>query len=167
MKVKSIILSASLLVFLLFSGCNAPKEKDPPGEMPETPFSLPLAGEGEEIVEGITMKIVNGTVSPQGLELEFLNDTDRVALFGEEFLLRKLAENQYQDLPVILEGDYGFEDIGYGLPKGKKVLYEMNWAWLYGDLEVGTYQLEKKIILRKEESGIELVPYFVVFEIPH
>lgn len=165
MKVKSIILSASLLVFLLFSGCNAPKEKDPPGEMPETPFSLPLAGEGEEIVEGITMKIVDGTVSPQGLELEFLNDTDREALFGEEFLLRKLAENQYQDLPVVIEGDYGFEDIGYGLPKGEKVFHEVEWVWLYGDLEEGIYQLEKKIILRKEDGGIELVPYFAVFEI--
>ena len=167
MNKNFIILPLSLLVMLLFTGCNGPKQMEPSGETPETPTSLPLAGEGEEIVEGITMKIVDGTVSPQGLELEFLNETDREALFGEDFILRKLVQDRYQDLPVIVEGDYGFEDIGYGLPRGEKVLHEMNWVWLYGELEEGTYQLEKKIILRKEESGIELVPYFVVFEIPH
>lgn len=111
------------------------------------------------------MKLVEGTVSPQGLELEFLNTTDREALFGEDFILRKLVQNQYEDLPVVIEGDYGFEDIGYGLPKGEKVFHEVEWVWLYGDLEEGIYQLEKKIILRKEDSGIELLPYYVVFQI--
>jgi len=165
MNKNFIILPLSLLVMLLFTGCNGPKQMEPSGETPETPFSLPLAGEGEEIVEGITMKIVEGTVSPQGLGLEFLNETDREALFGEDFILRKLVQDRYQDLPVIVEGDYGFEDIGYGLPKGEKVFHEVEWVWLYGDLEEGIYQLEKKIILRKEDGGIELVPYFAVFEI--
>ena len=165
MNKNFIILPLSLLVMLLFTGCNGPKQMEPSGETPETPTSLPLAGEGEEIVEGITMKIVEGTVSPQGLGLEFLNETDREALFGEDFILRKLVQDRYQDLPVIVEGDYGFEDIGYGLPKGEKVFHEVEWVWLYGDLEEGIYQLEKKIILRKEDGGIELVPYCAVFEI--
>ena len=165
MNKNFIILPLSLLVMLLFTGCNGPKQMEPSGETPETPTLLPLAGEGEEIVEGITMKIVEGTVSPQGLELEFLNETDREALFGEDFILRKLVQNQYEDLPVVIEGDYGFEDIGYGLPKGEKVFHEVEWVWLYGDLEEGIYQLEKKIILRKEDSGIELLPYYVVFQI--
>ncbi|HBW13988.1 MAG TPA: hypothetical protein DEF30_09240 [Proteiniclasticum sp.] len=165
MKKNFIILSLCLWVLLLFTGCNGPKQMEPSGETPETPTSLPLAGEGEEIVEGITMKLAEGTVSPQGLELEFLNTTDREALFGEDFILRKLVQNQYEDLPVVIEGDYGFEDIGYGLPKGEKVFHEVEWVWLYGDLEEGIYQLEKKIILRKEDGGIELVPYYVVFQI--
>ena len=165
MNKNFIILPLSLLVLLLFTGCNGPKQMEPSGELPKPPFTLPLAGEGEEIVEGITMKIVDGTVSPQGLELEFLNTTDREALFGEDFILRKLVQNHYEDLPVVIEGDYGFEDIGYGLPKGEKVFHEVEWVWLYGDLEEGIYQLEKKIILRKEDGGIELLPYYVVFQI--
>ena len=156
MKKKRIVESLCLLMLLLFTGCSGPNQMEPSGELPKPPFSLPLAGEGEEIVEGITMKIVDGTVSPQGLELEFLNTTDREALFGEDFILRKLVQNHYEDLPVVIEGDYGFEDIGYGLPKGEKVFHEVEWVWLYGDLEEGIYQLEKKIILRKEDSGIEI-----------
>ena len=89
MNKNFIILPLSLLVMLLFTGCNGPKQMEPSGETPETPTSLPLAGEGEEIVEGITMKIVEGTVSPQGLGLEFLNETDREALFGEDFISPK------------------------------------------------------------------------------
>lgn len=165
MKRKIILLMAVISVLFSFTGCIKASTEKPSGETPESPSSLPLAGEGEEIFEGITMKLVEDSVSPQGLELAFLNTTDREALFGEDFILRKLEEDQYEDLPVILEGDYGFEDIGYGLPKGETVFHEMNWIWLYGNLEEGIYQLEKKIILRKEDSGIELLPYFVVFEI--
>lgn len=165
MKKKRIVESLCLLMLLLFTGCSGPNQTESSGELPKPPSSLPLEKEGEEIVEGITMKLVEGTVSPQGLELEFLNITDREALFGEDFILRKLVQNQYEDLPVVIEGDYGFEDIGYGLPKGEKVLHEVEWVWLYGDLEEGIYQLEKKIILRKEDRGIELLPYYVVFQI--
>lgn len=165
MKKIRIVESLCLLTLLLFTGCSGPNQMEPSDELPKPPSSLPLGKEGEEIVEGITMKLVEGTVSPQGLELEFLNITDREALFGEDFILRKLVQNQYEDLPVVIEGDYGFEDIGYGLPKGEKVLHEVEWVWLYGDLEEGIYQLEKKIILRKEDSGIELLPYYVVFQI--
>lgn len=165
MKKKRIVKCLCLLMLLLFTGCSGPNQMESSGETPKPPSSLPLEKEGEEIIEGITMKLVEGTVSPQGLELEFLNITDREALFGEDFILRKLVQNQYEDLPVVIEGDYGFEDIGYGLPKGEKVLHEVEWVWLYGELEEGTYQLEKKIILRKEDNGIELVPYFVVFQI--
>lgn len=165
MKKKRIVECLCLLTLLLFTGCSGPNQMEPSGELPKPLSSLPLEKEGEEIVEGITMKLVEGTVSPQGLELEFLNITDREALFGEDFILRKLVQNQYEDLPVVIEGDYGFEDIGYGLPKGEKVFHEVEWVWLYGDLEEGIYQLEKKIILRKEDSGIELLPYYVVFQI--
>lgn len=135
MKKKRIVESLCLLTLLLFTGCSGPNQMEPSDELPKPPSSLPLGKEGEEIVEGITMKLVEGTVSPQGLELEFLNITDREALFGEDFILRKLVQNQYEDLPVVIEGDYGFEDIGYGLPKGEKVLHEVEWVWLYGDLE--------------------------------
>lgn len=165
MKKKMIIQSVCLLVFFLLTGCNGPNQMEPSDEPAKTPSSIPLAGEGEEIFEGITMKLVEGTVSPKGLELEFLNTTDREALFGEDFILRKFVQNQYEDLPVIIEGDYGFEDIGYGLPKGEKVFHGVEWVWLYGDLEEGIYQLEKKIILRKEDNGIELLPYYVIFKI--
>lgn len=162
---KILLWISTAVVLVLLTGCMTYRYERRTVETEPVPETSEVWHAGEEVVEGITMNLVDGSVSRSAVTLRFLNSTDREALFGEAFLLSKLGKDGYEELPVVVEGNYGFEDIGYGLPKGEEVQHEVDWVWLYGELTEGTYKLEKEIILRKDDNGIELIPYYVIFHL--
>lgn len=95
---------------------------------------------------GVTMTVKKGTVSSTGLTVAFENNSDKQCIYGEYFLLEKKINEKWYQIPVVIDGDYGFNDIGYDLASGKEGEWKVNWDWLYGSLDTGEYRIVKDIL---------------------
>ena len=69
--------------------------------------------------------------------------------YGDDYSLEKLEGEEWVQVPIILEGEWGINDIAYIIPKdqdSKGSEWEVNWEWLYGSLEPGDYRIDKAIM---------------------
>ena len=147
-KILALMIAALLLVMAL-GGCmnkGATPYDGTNGEAENTNDLKPTRYETVNDLQGVTMTIKEGTVSPNGLVLIFENDSDKNCLYGQFFLLEKKLDGKWYEVPVTIEGDYGFEDIGYELAPGDKQEWETDWQWLYGKLNKGEYRIIKDIL---------------------
>ena len=97
-------------------------------------------------LEGVTMAVQEETVSPTGLTLTLVNNSDRQCIYGEHYVLEKKINKGWYQVPVIVEGDYGFVDIGYDLAPDEERQLDVDWEWLYGSLDAGDYRIVKDIL---------------------
>ena len=97
-------------------------------------------------LEGVTMSAREETVSPTGLTLTLVNNSDRQCIYGEHYVVEKKINQGWYQVPVVVEGDYGFVDIGYDLPPGDEQDWDVDWEWLYGSLDAGEYRIVKDIL---------------------
>ncbi len=102
--------------------------------------------EANKIGLHITLKKVSST----GAILSFHQYDEKaptgVLEYGETYVIEVLKNDQWEELPVTLEGAYGFHDLAYNIPNSSTTEQELNWAWLYGTLEPGTYRIRKEIL---------------------
>jgi hypothetical protein len=58
-----------------------------------------------------------------------------------------LENNEWKQVPIILEGNYGWNSIGYYVGEDGTREMNINWEWLYGKLSKGHYRIVKSISL--------------------
>lgn len=97
-------------------------------------------------LNGITMNIKKETLSYGGVILIFENNTNDDFIYGEHFIIEKKIDGKWYEVPVTIDGNYGFNDIGYELSPGEKKELELDWKWLYGELKAFKYRIVKGII---------------------
>lgn len=66
--------------------------------------------------------------------------------YGEDFVIEMLRNGEWEEVPIPIEGNYGFNDIAIMLPCGEISEREIDWEWLYGELEPGEYRIGKSVI---------------------
>lgn len=115
--------------------------------------------------EDVSMDVKNESISAQGLTLIFKNESNNEASYGDYFLLEEKINGQWYELPVILKGNYGFNDIGYGLGKGERREHEEDWEWLYGSLDRGQYRIIKDVLDFRKAGDFDVYYLGVEFEI--
>lgn len=96
--------------------------------------------------DGVTMTVKEGTITPTNLILVFKNSSSSECAYGEFFSLEKKINEVWYQVPVTIDGDYGFHSIGYGLSSGDHIEYKVDWNWLYGSQEPGEYRIIKDIL---------------------
>ena len=88
--------------------------------------------------------------------------------FGEDFVLQKNEDGNWKEADIVLEGDYGFNDIAHLITPEGRTEYEYDWEWLYGALTPGEYRVGINVSHRKDESGFfekkRMYAYFAVSE---
>ena len=105
----------------------------------------PTAFETVNNFDGVSMEVRSGTIAPTGLTLTFINQTDSECIYGEYFVIEKKIAGSWYQVPIVIEGNYGFESIGYSLePKGESE-WTSDWKWIYGSLDLGEYRIVKDI----------------------
>ena len=144
---KKILIVLLLAILAVPIGC-AKKEQG----IKEQGLPQPLeTSEPEEVLEnqgrGVYVEVLAGSLTTEGLTLRWVNETDFEGVYGKAFLLERYLENTWTPVPVVIEGNYGFEDIGYMLSSQGEALEEIHWAWLYGALEEGSYRMIKEIYM--------------------
>ena len=94
----------------------------------------------------VTMTVKEETISPTDLTVVFENNSDNHCIYGEFFALEKKIKGKWYQVPVTINGNYGFNDIGYELTSGEKEEFKVDWEWLYGSLDAGSYRIIKDIL---------------------
>ena len=112
--------------------------------------------DGLNEVIGVQMTIKEGTLTPNGATMIIMDYSGEDYLFGSWYRLDKKVGGDWQEVDVVLEGNYGWDDIGYRPDENGYLVLNVDWTWLYGTLEPGEYRLVKSIS-RLENS------YFSVF----
>jgi len=112
--------------------------------------------------EDITMSIKDGTLTNEGATIIITDLTGKDNVYGEEYRIDKNENEIWKELDVVVEGNYGWNLIGYSVGEDNKLELEVNWKWLYGTLEEGEYRIVKST----SEMGSLVNNYFSVeFEI--
>ncbi|WP_100407833.1 immunoglobulin-like domain-containing protein [Bacillus solitudinis] len=123
----------------LLSGCNSDQSV-------ETTDWKPTKYETVNNLDGVTMIVKEGTVSSTGLTVIFENNSNKQCVYGEDFWLEKKIKGRWYQVPVALDGNYGFSSIGYDLASSDVKEWTADWDWLYGSLDTGEYRILKDIL---------------------
>ena len=142
MKKKYLYLLVCMaLILIILIGCGTENTDQPA----VTTDWKPTTYETVNNFEGVTMTVKEGTASPAGLTIVFENNSESQCIYGEYFLLEKKISGNWFQVPVAIEGNYGFNDIGYDLASGEDSEWEAIWDWLYGSLGTGEYRIVKDV----------------------
>ncbi|MER2064486.1 MAG: immunoglobulin-like domain-containing protein [Alkalibacterium sp.] len=139
MKNKTAFLLMLSLSVLFLSGCQNLNDED------STDLEASILDE-VDTMDGVSMSAVKDSISPTGLTVEFENDSDRQVIYSEDMLLEENISGSWYQVPVVIEEDYGFNDIGYELDPEEQQSMEIYWEWLYGELDDGQYRLVKRVL---------------------
>ena len=119
---------------------------------------------------GITLSVKN--VTPSGLTLVVTqkggNPTGSLDT-GEAYYLITLVDGTWKTveelpLPEGVDGR-GFNSLAYLIPRGETREFDIDWAWIYGELPNGTYRLIKEFMDFRETGNYDTFNYWIEFEI--
>ena len=89
-------------------------------------------------------------ITPTGATLVFHQYDEKAPTgeleYGDAFELEILKNNQWEKVPDVVNGEYGFHQIAYTIAKRASTECALNWEWLYGTLKAGSYRLKKEIM---------------------
>ncbi|HSN66501.1 MAG TPA: immunoglobulin-like domain-containing protein [Fusibacter sp.] len=139
---KSIVILICVSSLMLLSGCN--KSENPSSQIEEN--LTPSQFESINDFEGVSMNVVDDSASSTGLTVLFENDSDKSCIYGSYYLLEKKISDKWYEVPVVFEGDYGFDDVGFPLEPSQTSEWTVEWEWLYGILDTGDYRIVKDIL---------------------
>ena len=80
-------------------------------------------------------------------------------LTGEHFALDRWTGESWNPVDTVIS-EYGFDDIGYLLEKGRMTRKVFNWDWLYGKLDPGRYRIRVQVI---DSEVHEAAAVFTIF----
>ncbi|WP_391205525.1 immunoglobulin-like domain-containing protein [Psychrobacillus sp. L4] len=106
-------------------------------------------------LDEVTMIAKEGTVSSTGLTVTFENNSNKQIIYGDPSLIEKKIKGKWYQVPDVLSGNYGFNDIGYGLSSQEVKEWTTDWEWLYGNLDKGEYRIVKYILDFREAGDYD------------
>lgn len=93
-------------------------------------------------LDGVSMIIKEGTLTRKGATIIITDTSNRENVYGESYRIGKKENGKWIALKPIIE-NYGFNSIGYLVDEDNKLELDINWEWLYGELENGEYRIVK------------------------
>lgn len=109
-------------------------------------FTCPIDNVDElNEIEGVSMVIKDGTLTRTGATIVITDISGRDNAYGSEYRIDKNSRGEWKELDVVVEGEYGWNSIGYLVGEDGKLELKVNWEWLYGKLKNGEYRIVKSI----------------------
>lgn len=106
-------------------------------------IALVVTGCRENHLTDCTMEIKEGTLTTKGATIVITDHSKKKNTYGEWYRMDKKKGKKWVELKPIVE-EYAFNMIGYNMDENDQLVLEVNWEWLYGSLEPGTYRLVKE-----------------------
>lgn len=129
---KGLLILLNLIIMFSLTGCNKANEK----------FIIKKSAELNE-VNGVTMTIKKGTLNESGATIIITDKTGKENIYGQEYRIDKFENNNWKEMDIILNENYGWILLGYRVDKDNKLEMQINWEWLYGKLDSGEYRIVK------------------------
>lgn len=95
--------------------------------------------------ETMSVIIKEGTLTNKGATIIIKDTSEEKETFGESYRIDKYENDEWKQLEVIIEGNYGWNMIGYLVGEDGTREMKINWEWLYGELKPGHYRIVKSI----------------------
>lgn len=119
--------------------------------------------EAEQIALMLSLK----NISSMGVTLVF-NQYDKEApdgtlRFGDDYVLEQLKEGEWEEVPVIVEGNYAFHQVAYPIAPDSETEKEIGWEWLYGELAPGNYRIKKTVDDFRESGDFDIYTIYAEF----
>ena len=114
---------------------------------------------------GVTVTAENASAS--GLNLVVTQSGGQPAgdlILGIPYFLQKNEEDVWRALPPMLEA-FGWDREDLRIPANQGISCEINWAWLYGELEAGQYRIGVYINAETPAGDYEQAVYYAEFAI--
>lgn len=105
----------------------------------------PIPSNTNSEIEGVSMSIEYGSVTSKGLTVVIRDENGSPYTYGEWYELMVFDGEAWEEAPIVIEGDYGFNDIGLFPKEDGTLTLNINWEWLYGNLESGKYKIVKAL----------------------
>lgn len=105
----------------------------------------PIPAQNSSEIDGVSMSIESGSVTAGGLTLVIIDKNDPSHSFEEWYELKRQSGSDWEDVPVVIEGDYGFNSLGLSPDDNGRLTLKVDWRWLYGELTPGTYKIVKAL----------------------
>ena len=74
-------------------------------------------------------------------------------------------EYGWKQMPYVIDGEIGWNDIAWIIPMNDTCEWEVNWEWLYGKLPTGKYRIGKEITDFRSSGNFDTAIYYAEFEI--
>ena len=113
-------------------------------------------------LDGVSMSIKDGTLTNVGATVVITDTSNRENIYGDEYRIDKKEDGKWEMLPIIFEGNYAWNDIGYSAGEDNKLELDINWEWLYGKLESGEYRIVKDTSEAGEGTTHYITAEFVI-----
>lgn len=94
-------------------------------------------------LEGVSMEAVD--VTNQSIKLCFLNRTDKIIQFSDDYLLEMKKDGKWYGVDYIIE-DWAFHSVAYVVQKDVPTNLNVDWTWLHGVLPEGNYRIVKPVM---------------------
>lgn len=133
---RRLIATVVLIISVLFVACE---NKNDTKDWEPTPHEL------VNDFKGVSMVVKEDSVTPTGLTIVFENNSDEQGIYSDDFLLEKKINNDWYQVPPLMD-EYGFNDIGYDLLPSEKEELVIEWSWLYGSLDPSEYRIIKTVL---------------------
>lgn len=134
---KKLILICLIISFAFF-GIACHKSEKLKTELSESKYGL------FNELEGVTLNVKDKSTQQSGLTVIIHNNTKDEFLYDPFYCVEKSKSGKWYQVPEITE-NASFGLIGYALKANSSAVVEIDWEWLYGDLEVGNYRIIKRL----------------------
>ena len=139
-----------LVSVLMITGCgNANSTEEQKGADSQVNEKGIYVDDEESRISEIALSFSLKNITPTGATLVFNQhnaDAPKGELqYGEDFVIEVLKNGEWEEAPIPIEGNYGFNAIAIMLPGGEISEREIDWEWIYGELEPGEYRLGKSV----------------------
>lgn len=146
---KRVLIVLILLCSMLLTACNNTSVGVLGGA--DGPTSIIVSNEGDKW--GITLRAENVTKSGMTLKIEqFGGNPDGVLETGEWFKLEKTVDDNWIPVETNPLIDYAWNAVAYEIKRNDITELQVEWKWLYGELEAGFYRLAKEIVFKTAGS---------------
>jgi len=114
---------------------------------------------------GLTLSAKNVTTS--GLTLICTQSGGELTgdiMTGEDYYLIVLQDETWKTVSPVIE-NYGWNSLAHWISKDTDTEFEIDWKWLYGELEPGTYRLVKEFMDFRKTADYDKAVYWMEFVI--
>ena len=114
---------------------------------------------------GIYLTVEN--ITPTGLTIVCSQsdvDVNGELSTGSYYSLSKYEDGEWIEIPYAIEGEIGWTSEAWNILMDDVVKWDVDWSWLYGEMEAGTYRISKSIMYTPPGS-LETATYYVKFDI--
>lgn len=84
---------------------------------------------------------------------------------GEAYSIERCEDGEWGDMPVVITGHYAFNLLAYIIPLDGDREFQVDWEWLYGELEPGEYRIRKEVDDFRKSGDYDVYEIYAYFEI--